>query len=74
VRGREGARLLAVAVPVLLLVALVESTVSPSAALATPAKAGLGLALAAALWGYLWRAGRTEAATATVAGATRGEG
>jgi uncharacterized membrane protein SpoIIM required for sporulation len=67
--GREGARLLALAVPVLLLVALVEATVSPSA-LPAAAKAALGLGLAAGLWAYLWRAGRA-AVTATVAGAAR---
>jgi uncharacterized membrane protein SpoIIM required for sporulation len=73
-RGREGARLLAVALPVLLLVALVEATVSPSAAFPTAVRAGLGLALTAALWGYLWRAGRAAtAASATVSGAARDE-
>jgi uncharacterized membrane protein SpoIIM required for sporulation len=74
-RGREGARLLAVAVPVLLLVALVEATVSPSAAFPAVARAALGLGLAAALWGYLWRAGRApSAATATALGSARGAG
>jgi uncharacterized membrane protein SpoIIM required for sporulation len=68
-RGREGAALLAVAVPVLLLVALVEATVSPAAAFPAAARAGLGLGLAAALWGYLWRAGR--AARAAGAGSAR---
>jgi uncharacterized membrane protein SpoIIM required for sporulation len=72
-RGREGARLLALAVPVLLLVALVEVTVSPAAGFPAAAKAALGLALAAALWGYLRAAGRA-AATATVAGAARAGG
>lgn len=67
-RARQGARLLAVAVPVLLLVALVESTVSPVEAFPVPARAALGLGLAAALWGYLWRAGRAATAE-TVAGA-----
>jgi uncharacterized membrane protein SpoIIM required for sporulation len=72
-RGREGARLLAVAVPVLLLVALVEATVSPSEAFPAAARAALGLGLAAALWGYLWRAGRTPAAaTAAAPGTARG--
>lgn len=71
-RGREGARLLAVAVPVLLLVALVEATVSPVEGFPAPARAALGLGLAAALWAYLWRAGRapTDAtATASARGA-----
>jgi len=75
--GREGARLLALAVPVLLLVALVEATVSPAAAFPAAAKAALGLSLAGALWGYLWRAGRPAASAMeaeagdTVAGAVR---
>ena len=73
-RARQGARLLAVAVPVLLLVALVEATVSPSAAFPAAARASLGLGLAAALWGYLWRAGRAPtAATARATGSARGE-
>jgi len=72
-RGRDGARLLAVAVPVLLLVALVEATVSPAEAFPAAARAALGLGLAVALWGYLWRAGRAPAAaTATAAGSARG--
>lgn len=62
-RGREGARLLAVAVPVLLLVALVEATVSPAEGLPAAGRAALGLAIAAALWGYLWRAGRAATGT-----------
>ncbi len=62
-RGREGARLMAVVVPVLLLVALVEATVSPAEAFPPVLRAALGLGLAAALWGYLWRAGRTPAPT-----------
>lgn len=70
-RGRDGARLLAVAAPVLLLVALVEATVSPSEGYPPAARAALGLALASALWGYLWRAGRAGAAT-TAAGSARG--
>lgn len=71
-RGREGARLLALAVPVLLLVSLVEATVSPAPGFPAAAKAALGFGLAAALWGYLWAAGRAAAtATATVAGAVR---
>jgi uncharacterized RDD family membrane protein YckC/uncharacterized membrane protein SpoIIM required for sporulation len=63
-RGREGAALLAVAVPVLLLVALVEATVSPVAGGPAWPRAALGLTLAAGLWGYLWRAGRSETAAA----------
>ncbi|MCM2335112.1 MAG: stage II sporulation protein M [Anaeromyxobacteraceae bacterium] len=72
-RGRDGARLLAVAVPVLLLVALVEATVSPAEAFPAAARAALGLGLAGALWGYLWRAGRAPtAATAAAPGSARG--
>ncbi len=66
-RGREGASLLAVAAPVLLLVALVEATVSPAPWFPAPAKAALGLGLAGALAGYLWRAGRAEATETTSA-------
>jgi uncharacterized membrane protein SpoIIM required for sporulation len=68
-RGREAARVVAVAVPVLLLAALVEATVSPAGHLPTPARGGLGLGLATALWAYLLRAGR--GAAATVASAVR---
>lgn len=69
--GRDGARLLAVAALVLLLVALVEATVSPAPWFPAPAKAALGLGLAGALAGYLWRAGRPAATVATAA--ARGE-
>jgi uncharacterized membrane protein SpoIIM required for sporulation len=55
--GRDGARLLAAAVPALTLAALVEATVSPAAAFPAPAKAALGLALAGALWTWLARGG-----------------
>ena len=77
-RGRDGARILAVAMPVLLLVALVEATVSPAGRFPAAAKAALGLGLAGALWGYLLRAGRvptpTTAASARAGGAARGAG
>jgi uncharacterized membrane protein SpoIIM required for sporulation len=63
--GREAGRLLAVALPALLGVALVEATVSPSA-LPGAARWALGLALAGALWGYLWRAGRAATGAAAV--------
>lgn len=66
-RGREGAGLLAVAAPVLLLVALVEATVSPAPWFPAPAKVALGCGLAGALAGYLWRAGRAEATDTTSA-------
>jgi uncharacterized membrane protein SpoIIM required for sporulation len=72
-RGREAARLLALAVPVLLLTALLEAAVSPAGRFPAPAKAALGLGLAAALWAYLWRAGRATA-RATEAGSVRGAG
>jgi uncharacterized membrane protein SpoIIM required for sporulation len=52
-RGREAVRLLFVVVPTLALVAVVEGTVSPGTRFPVAAKAALGLALAAALWGWL---------------------
>ncbi len=55
-RGREGARLMAVVVPVLALAALVEGTISPSGAFPPWAKAALGCALAAGVWTFLARA------------------
>jgi uncharacterized membrane protein SpoIIM required for sporulation len=57
-RGREAARLLAAVVPVLAMVALVESAISPSPAFPEWAKAALGAGLAFALWGFLARSGR----------------
>jgi uncharacterized membrane protein SpoIIM required for sporulation len=56
--GREAARLLAVVVPLLAVVALVESTISPSPRYPPWAKGTLGLALAAAIWAFLARRGR----------------
>jgi uncharacterized membrane protein SpoIIM required for sporulation len=53
--GRDAARLLAAAVPALLLAALVETAVSPSPELPVAAKGAIGAALAAALWAYLAR-------------------
>lgn len=58
-RGREGARLLAVVVPLLVLVGIVEASISPAAAFAPWAKASLGGALAGAILAWLWR-GRPE--------------
>lgn len=58
-RGREGARLLAVVVPLLVLVALLEASVSPSATFPPAARAALGAALALAVASWLWR-GRPE--------------
>jgi uncharacterized membrane protein SpoIIM required for sporulation len=56
-RGREAVRLVAVVVPVLFLVALVEGAVSPGNRFPTGAKAVLGLALAAAILAFLSLAG-----------------
>jgi uncharacterized membrane protein SpoIIM required for sporulation len=56
--GREVAPLLAVVVPVLAVVALIESSVSPSPWFAPWAKGALGLGLAAALWTFLAVRGR----------------
>jgi uncharacterized membrane protein SpoIIM required for sporulation len=63
-QGREAARIMVVVAPVLLLVAAVEATVSPAGRFPWPARVALGLGLAGAVWGYLWRAGRA-ATTAT---------
>jgi uncharacterized membrane protein SpoIIM required for sporulation len=54
--GRDAVRLMALVVPVLAVVALVEATVSPGARFPPWAKAALGLSVAAALWLYLCRA------------------
>lgn len=59
-RARDGARLLAVVVPVLLGVALVEAAVSPSAAFPGWGKGAVGAGLAAGLWGWLLRAPRSD--------------
>jgi uncharacterized membrane protein SpoIIM required for sporulation len=56
--GREAAPLLAVVVPVLAMVALVESAISPSPRFAPWAKGLLGVALAIGLWVFLARGGR----------------
>jgi len=56
-RALEGARLLAVAAPLLAVVAAVESTISPGALFPGAAKAVFGIGLAAALLAYLWRLG-----------------
>lgn len=54
-RGREGSRLLAAAVPLLILVGIVEASISPGAAFPPWARAVLGAALAAAVLAWLWR-------------------
>ncbi len=55
--AREAARLLAVAAPLLAVVAAVESTISPGTFFPGTVKAIFGLGLAAALLAYLWRLG-----------------
>jgi uncharacterized membrane protein SpoIIM required for sporulation len=55
--AREAARLLAVAAPLLAVVAAVESTISPGTLFPGAAKAVFGIGLAAALLAYLWRLG-----------------
>ena len=59
VRGREASRLLAVVAPLLLLVAVVEASVSPGAAWAPWVKAAMGAALAGAIAAWLWRGSGT---------------
>jgi uncharacterized membrane protein SpoIIM required for sporulation len=56
--GREAARLMAIVVPLLAVVALVEAAVSTSGGIPAAAKGALGLALAAALGLFLARSGR----------------
>jgi uncharacterized membrane protein SpoIIM required for sporulation len=54
-RGREAARLLALVVPLLVLVGIVEVTISPAEAFAPWVKGSLGAALAGAILAWLWR-------------------
>lgn len=56
--GRSAAPVLAVVVPVLALVALLEAAVSPAAGVPAWVKGALGLALAAGLWTFLLARGR----------------
>jgi uncharacterized membrane protein SpoIIM required for sporulation len=56
--GREAAPLLAMVVPVLAVVALVESSVSPSPRFSPGAKAALGAGIAASVWLFLALRGR----------------
>jgi hypothetical protein len=56
--GRAAAPLLALVVPALALVALVESSVSPAPGIPGWAKGILGLGLAGALWAFLLAPGR----------------
>ncbi|HEY6106840.1 MAG TPA: stage II sporulation protein M, partial [Anaeromyxobacteraceae bacterium] len=53
--GREGSRLLAVVVPLLVLVGVVEATISPGSAFPPWARAALGAALASGVLAWLWR-------------------
>ena len=55
--AREAARLLAVAAPLLAVVAAVESTISPGTFFPGAVKAVFGIGLAVALLAYLWRLG-----------------
>jgi uncharacterized membrane protein SpoIIM required for sporulation len=60
-RGREAVKLVLGCAPFLALIGVVEGYVSPGSLFPTWVKAGLGLSLGALFWGYLLRAGRTEA-------------
>ncbi|HSM93778.1 MAG TPA: stage II sporulation protein M [Anaeromyxobacteraceae bacterium] len=59
-RGREASRLLVVVAPLLVLLGVVEASVSPGTGWAPWAKAALGASLAAGTLAWLWR-GRTDA-------------
>lgn len=63
-RGREAVKLVLGCAPFLALIGVVEGYVSPGSLFPTWVKAGLGLSLGALFWGYLLRAGRTDAAGA----------
>ena len=54
-RGREATRLLTVVAPLLVLVGVVEASISPGTAWAPGIKAALGTALAGAILAWLWR-------------------
>jgi uncharacterized membrane protein SpoIIM required for sporulation len=58
--GRAAAPVMGVAVPVLAVVALLESTVSPTQSIPAWGKGGLGLALAIALWSFLLTQSRSQ--------------
>lgn len=53
--GRDGSRLLAVVVPLLVLVGVVEASVSPGSAFPPWSRAVLGAALASGVLAWLWR-------------------
>jgi len=61
--GREVAPLLALVVPALTVAALIEAAVSPARTIPVEARAGLGLALLGALWGWLFSGGRSRSGT-----------
>jgi uncharacterized membrane protein SpoIIM required for sporulation len=60
-RGREAVKLVLGCAPFLALIGVVEGYVSPGSLFPTWVKAGLGLSLGALFWGYLLRAGSSEA-------------
>lgn len=69
--GRAAAPVMALAVPVLALVALVESSVSPTS-LPIPGKGAVGVALAVALWSFVLRSqSRSRSSTAMPEGTSR---
>jgi uncharacterized membrane protein SpoIIM required for sporulation len=72
-RGREAVRLLAVVVPVLVLVALLEGAVSPGARFPVPAKAALGISLAAGILAFLSLAGGSPGEVSDAAGSSAPE-
>jgi len=61
--GREVAPLVAVVIPALAVAALLEAAVSPARTVPVAARAALGLALAGALWGWLFSGGRARQRT-----------
>lgn len=58
--GRAAAPVMAVVVPVLAVVALLESTVSPTQSISAWGKGGVGLALAVPLWSFLLTQSRSR--------------
>jgi uncharacterized membrane protein SpoIIM required for sporulation len=61
-RGREAVKLVLGCAPFLACIGVVEGYVSPGSLFPTWVKAALGLSLGALFWGYLLRAGSSEAA------------
>ncbi len=62
-RGREAVKLVLGCAPFLAGIGVVEGFISPGSFFQMPTKVGVGLALGAAFWGYLLRAGRDVATT-----------